>query len=320
MLLILIMTSLLSIPLVATGCEQELKKSASPSTSELSKTMVPNVPLDLYIYAKQNSPTVIPAELVNSSHDVTVESLAIWGVPINETFAFGAALTLPTNREASRVYDEIQPPRNTWTKLSENVIYLVYGTDPAAESLRKAISNNDFKHYDDSEGLHTVSLLPSGDTTKLAAVAIAKPSDALVNTMVREGGFQARELISLMLKLVDLKIVSAGLYSPHEIDVAKTFEALNKSGSPYSPDLGGLVLIKSGLPSLIVEPTVKKVLSEREFVETNSGELTVYKGSWNTGSGKIVHAVVRIEGNYIFVASSGNESYAETLIARVRVK
>jgi len=52
-------------------------------------------------------------------------------------------------------------------------------------------------------------------------------------------------------------------------------------------------------------------------VETDLGELTIYKGSGDIGSGEAVPVLVRIEGNQIFIALAGQESYAETLITSI---
>ena len=317
-LLIALLVLLVATPIIGAGCQEGRgQPPASSSPSALSSTLVPNTPLDVYIYAKQDSPTKIPAEMIDAPHDIEVESGALWGVPAENEFAFGMGLTLTSASDASKLYAEIRLEENSWKLLSGNTIYLVLGSGSAAESLKRVISNKDFKYYDDSESLQIAATLPSSDTTKLAAIAIAKPSKALIGFIAKDDDSEGLGLINMILKLVNLKVIAGGLYSPQQIDIAKMARVIESEGSILNLDLGLLVLVKSGLPGLIVEPAVKKLLTEKGFTETSLGGFTLYKGSWDTGGGKVMPILVRIEGNYIFAAISGQESYAETLITRV---
>ena len=318
-LLIVLLVMLIAVPIIGAGCEGEgggLPALSSPS--KLSSTLVPNIPLDVYVCARQDNPTMIPAEVVDAPHDIAVESLAVWGVPAEDGFAFGMGLTLTSASDASRLYDEIKLGESNWKKLSGNTIYLVHGSGTAAESLKTAISNSDFKYYDDSEALGAVATMPDIDTTRLAAIGLAKPSEALIGFIARDADSEESEMINMIMKLVSLKVIAGGVYSPHQIDMAEMARAMKGDRSNIlTLDLGVLVVVKSGLPGLIVEPAVKKLLMEKEFAETNLGEFTLYKGYWEVSGDKAVPVLVRIDGNYIFAAISGQESYAETLITSI---
>ena len=316
-LVITLLVLLIAVPIIGVGCQEEGQFPAPPSTSELSSTLVPNTDLDVYIYAKQDSPTTIPAKMVDAPVNIKVESFALWGVPAEDEFALGMGLVLTSASDASKIYAEINLEEDSWKVLSGNTIFLVYGSGTAAESLKTAISNNDFKPYDDSESLKAAATLPSGGITKLAAIALARPSKALVGFLTKDADREALDMINLVLKLVNLEVIAAGLYSPHQIDIAKVVGMIESKGSISSLDLGLLVLVKSGLPGIIVEPTIKKLLTEQEFTEVNLGGVTLYKRSWDTDAGEAIPVLVRIEGNYIFAAVAGQESYAETLITSV---
>jgi len=317
-LLISLLVLLIATPIISAGCQEEVEQApAPPSPGELSSTLVPNTPLDVYVYAKQDSPTAIPAEMVDVPHDIEVESFALWGVPAEDKFALGMGLTLTSARDASKVYAEIDLEKSGWKKLSGNTIYLVYGSGAAAEAVKTAISNNDFKPYDDSESLKAAATLPEGGTTKLAAIAFAKPSKALIGFLTKDADREGLEMINLVLKLVNLKIIAAGLYSPHQIDIAKLARAMESDRSISKLDLGVLVLVKSGLPGFLVEPAIEKLLTQKGFTETNLGGVTLYEGSWATNAGEALPVLVRIEDNYIFAALAGQQSYAETLITSV---
>lgn len=322
-LLITLIIVLIAAPIMSVACEEGeevVPLPTPPPPTELSSTLVPNVPLDVYVYARQDSPTEIPAEMINVPDDIAVESWALWGYfPIDTPFddsAVGMGLTLTSASNASNLYARISLKEDGWKRLSGNTIYLVHGSGTAAESLKTAISNNDFKCYDDSEALDAVAALPSHGTTKPAAIAIAKPSEALIGFIAKDADPEDLGRINMILKLVNLKVIAVGLYSPHHIDIAEIAETMESDGSIFDLNLGLLLLVKSGYPGFLVEPAVKKFLTESKFTETSLGEFTIYKGAWDTESGT-VPVLVRIEGNRIFAAVAGQESYAETLITSI---
>jgi hypothetical protein len=318
-LLLLVLGLLIWAPMVGAGWREEVEQPPAPSPAALSSTLVPNMPLEVYLYARQSHPTTIPAKMMDMPQDIVVDSLAIWGVQVDDIFALGIGLTLTDAGEASRVYPEISLEEDGWKKLSGKTIYVVKGSGPAAESLKTAISKDDFKYYDDSEALKAVAALPGGGATKLAAVAVAKPSKALIGLATKKAAPERLDMIDTMLKLANLKVIAGGLYSPHEIDVQQMAEVMNEGRSIHDLDLGFLVSLKSGLPGSIVRPAAEYFLTESEFVKTSLGEFTVYQGSFDIQDGLAVPALVRIEGNRVFLAVSGQESYAKTLIAGITV-
>ena len=73
----------------------------------------------------------------------------------------------------------------------------------------------------------------------------------------------------MMLKLVDLKVLAAGLYSPQQIDIARIAAAMESSGNISNLDVCLLILVKSGLPGFLVKPAVGKFLAGQEsYAET----------------------------------------------------
>jgi len=320
LLTIIILGLLMATLIVSVGCQEELEQPQAPSPIVLSSTLVPNIPLDVYLFAKQSSPTTIPADIINAPQDVNIESLAVWGVPAEDDFTFGIALTLTSDSEASAVYDEIELEEYGWKKLSGKTIYFVYGSGLAAESLKTAISNNDFKYYDDEESLNAAALLPGDSATELAAVALAKPSKELIDFIIRAANAKRPDQLDPILTLANLKIVASGLYSQHQIDVAEIVKVIYGGGRISDLNLGSVVLVKSGQPDFIVKFAAERLLEWYGLKKVTLSELSLYKGSWLIDGGETVHTLVRIEGNYIFAAISGQESYAETLITSIQVK
>ena len=277
---------------------------------------MPDVPLDLYIYARQDGPTTIPAGMVGMPGDIEVEALAVWGISAEDGFALGMGLSLTSDSDAAGLYDDINLEGNGWKLLSGSTIYLVHGSGTAAESQKTAISNNDFKYYDDGEALEAMATLPDYGATKPSAIVLAKPN-VLISFIARGTDSETIGRIDMILKLVNLKLVAAGLYSPQQIDIARIAAIMGSDGNISNINLGVLILVKSGLPGFLVEPAVKKFLTEFEFTETEVGGFAVYKRSWDTGKGGAIPVLVRIEGNYIFAAVAGQDSYAEALITGV---
>jgi len=295
-------------------------ESQAPPTDELSETLVPNIPLDIYLYARQGSPTTIPAEMLNSSQDINIDSLAIWVVPSEDELAFGMALTFTQSHEASTIHNQIKLEERVWKKLSGNIIYLVYGTGSSTEALKTAIANNDFKHYDDEGAIQELAVLPNDDINKPAAVAIAKPTKALIESFCKVSNIRGSNLINAIINLVNFKIIVGGLYSPQYIDIFELVEEMNKGANINDFDLGMLVSIKYGLPDTIVKLVVERFLLQAEFTKEQLGDLTVYKGFRDINNKGKACILIRVEDNHIFAAVSGQESYAENLITSINLK
>jgi len=317
-LLLISLALLMAVPVTA-GCQaQEEPQVTMPAIGTLSSTMVPDMDLDIYVYVNQESPTTVPAGMVNAPIDIEAKSLAIWGVSTDSDFAFGGALSLTSASQADKIHAQLAPRSDVWANLSGSTIYLVYGSGAAAESLRKAITGNDFKRYDDSKGLSAVASLPDGDTTRLAGIAVVKPSKTLISYLSREADSEGLEMLNTILNLTRLEVIAAGLYAPGQIYIAGLASTIEKNGDITHLDPGILVLLKSGLPGFIVAPGAKKFLTKAEFREVTSGDLTLYQRSIDTDGGQTIPVLVRVDGNRIFGALSGKESYARTLLTSVK--
>jgi len=312
----------MTIPVIGGGCggagEVEQFRALQLSPEGLASTLVPNTDLDLYVYVKQDNPTTLPKDMIDLPLDVSVESFAIWGISANDDFAFGGGIALTSTDDAANAYTQITPQKDTWTAVSGNTIFFVQGSGTAAEALKTAISNNDFKYYDDRESLQEVAAFPDGETIKRVATGIVKPSKTLVNRIVKIAAPESSDLVNMILTMVRLEVIAGGLYASHQIDVAEMAKAVNTGGSIWESDAGVLVLIKSGLPGFVVSPVVKMALRRSDYTEVYLGGLTLFQGSLTIEDGKSVPILVRVEGNRVFFAVAGKESYAQTLITSVK--
>jgi hypothetical protein len=308
----------LLLPVVVAGCQGEMEQfqGLSPS-SEFSVLSVPNVDLDVYIYAKQRDLTTIPADIVNMPHDIKVESVAIWGVPGDKDLVVGTGLTFDNEATAREVFRYVEADSTLWTLLRGTNLYIVKGTGNAASKLKNAITGNDFKNYDNSRLIEAANMLPKSVRAKLISIALAKPSKQLINFLGENINQLNLTQINDILNSANLEIFIAGLYSPNQINIARAAQVARGKGNLADLNLGLLVALKSGFPGIIVEPRIKSILTEQGLTEARIGEFSVYKGYWKNPYMPGIPVYARVEGNYVFLAISGQESYAQTLITSI---
>jgi len=316
--LVVMLATVIIFPLSAAGCEGEIEQfqGLSPS-SEFSVLAVPNVDLDVYIYAKQKNLTTIPADIINMPHDISVESVAIWGVPGDRDLIIGVGLTFKNENTANEVYKYVEVDPTIWKLLRGTNLYVVNGTGVAATKLINAIKANDFKNYDNSKLIEAANMLPKSVRAKLISIALAKPSKQLVNFLGDNINQLNLNQINEILNSANLEIFIAGLYSPNDINISRAVQVAQGKGNLADLNLGLLVALKSGFPGFIVEPRIKNILSEQGLTEAQVGEFKVYKGYWANPYVPSIPVYARVEGNYVFLAISGQETYAETLITSI---
>lgn len=308
---------LLAASVILAGCAQQKPEPTKVSSGiDLSATLVPNMDLDAYAYVKQDNPTKIPKEIIGVPSDLSVESLAIWGVVKDDDFTVGAGLRMGSAAEAAYVLAQIPPQAKTWTSTSGNTLYVVYGAGAAAEQLKTAISKNDFKYYNDQAALQEAALLPNASPAKLAAVAVVKPNKAMVNLLAKYSDSRLSSMMDSLVRWGRVQAIAIGLCAPQQIDVADMVQKL-ALGTIWDSDLGIVASAKSSLPGFVVTPAASKFLENAGFAKASVGTLSVYKGSVNAANIKTVPVIISLKGSRIFATSSGKESYAATLITSV---
>jgi hypothetical protein len=300
------------------GCEEET--TPPPSSGEptgLASTMVPDTDFDVYVYAKQAAPTVIPGEVVGAQQDITVDSLALWGVAGDDAFSFGGGIAFTGPDEPAMVEKQIEDEKGLWTKISDLTLYFVREAGQVTVPLEQAIQDNDFVPYDDDTALYEVSLLPDGGTTVRAAVAVMKPSGALVSLAAEKVAPESSALLKVLVATANPQVITAGLYSSEQLDIA----ALSREGPAeiLDRDIGLVFSLKSGWPGVVVGPIFGEALESAGYVKTPLGDLTVYKGYVDVGEGARAPIYFRVRDNRVFAAVSGQDSYAQALITGLKL-
>jgi hypothetical protein len=290
--------------------------SATSLSDELSSTMVPNTDIDMYLLVKQASPTTVPKTLIGTPIDIVAESLSLWGIVNEDTYTIGGALVFANAADASQIQSQIPNQNETWTELSDRTIYLVQGSGTAADKLKAAITNNDFKRYDDTAALDEVALMPAGRSTIPAAVLIIKPSQAMIDQVKQYADQASSDMLNTIFSWARPEVITLALYSTQQIDVADLAQRLEQ-GDVWDVDLGLVASIKSAWPGFIVSPIAGRVLDNSGYPKTQLGDLTVYDGSFSA-EGSTVSLLLNIAGNRLWATASSQGSYARTLMTAIK--
>jgi hypothetical protein len=303
------------LPLACTGPAQ----TTPPITiaNALSATMVPKVDLDLYVYVNQGTPTKVPRNLLGTANDITVESLAVWGIVKDDQYSLSGALTFTTASDASSVSSRIPQQPGIWTKLSDHIIYFVQGSGAESDAVKNAISNNNFKLFADSKALAEVAIMPAGGTTKPAANAIIKPNQAMVNLVKKYTGENTATTVQNIFDGAKPQVIVLGLYASEPIDIADVMQRA-ANNTLWDANLGVLASVNSIYPGLVFSPIATKLLDGQNFPKELIGNLTVYKIAIDAGKGKIIPLLVNVDGNHVFAAISGKESYAQAMLTGIK--
>jgi hypothetical protein len=305
----------LLMPVVGEGCTNE----AVPATVAvaLNTTMVPDVNLDVYLYIRQPSPTTVPQNLINAPANIKVDSLAIWGLVNDSTYAVGGALTFTSASDASSVYDELPQQADIWTELSGRTIYVVQGSSGPAQALKTAIANNNFKTYDDAKALGEIARMPSGNATQPAAIGVIKPSQAAVNLLKQYVDAGTAATVNSIFTWTKPQVIVLGLYAPQQIDIADIARRVDNN-TIWDVNLGVVASVSSVFPGFIASPIATHVMDGQGFAKETISGVTLYKIPFDAGNGRTISAMANIDGNHFFLAASLNQAYAQTLMLGIQ--
>jgi hypothetical protein len=282
----------------------------------LAATLVPDINMDVYIYIKQLVYTTVPRNLIGLDIDIQIDFLAIWGVIKNDVYSIGGMLNFPNALKASNLYSKLPQQSDVWTKLVGSSIYVVQGTGVPAETLKKAINNNKFKHYNDSNALGQVASMPYSNSIKPVAICIVRPSQASIDILKQYVDLKTVNTVQSIYTWTKPQIIVVGLYSPETIDIADLDQKINNKTLPDA-DLCVVASANSVFPGFIVSPIATRLLKNERFTKIISGNLTEYQTSINIGNGQSIPALLNVAGNRVFATVSENEPYAQTLMSNI---
>jgi len=293
------------------------KENAGGIAVTLGATLVPDVNLDVYIYIKQSTGTTVPRSLIGLAIDIQIDSLAIWGVIDKDVYSVGGILNFPNPSEAGNLFLQLPQQSDIWAKQVGSSIYVVQGSGVPAESLKKAINDNKFKPYDDSNALGQVAALPYSKSIKPVAICIVKPNQASIDILKQYVDTKTVSTVQNIYTWAKPQIIVIGLYSPEKIDIADLDREINNK-TISDTDLCVVASANSGFPGFIVNPIATRLLKNEGLTKIIFGDLTEYQASINIGSGQSIPALLNVSGNRVFATVSGNEPYAQTLMSSIK--
>jgi len=303
-----------------TGCNQvtyenNVTPDQASASSGLASTRVPNIDIDLYIWAEQENPTAVPSSMFKTPDDILVESIAIWGTVVGNELVLGTGVRMASVDDARMLNDQINVGANGWKMLSDDVLYIVYGSATTRSPLKDAIASQDFKYFDDAALLRAASRLPNNTTERPIATGVIKPSVELANCLVRGASTEQTEQINNVINLVDPRAIAIGAYSPKPLDMAQVLGVMQGRIEVSKLNIRILGLIESGRPRVLVENTAKTLLTRSGFEEVNFGKHTLYRMLINTHQRQTIPLLVWLNGNRVFASAAVEEAYAQQLIS-----
>ena len=314
LVILTMVTLMLSVPVLTTSCSSNMSGAAA---TELATTLVPPVDLDVYLYANQQVPTVVPKSLTGAPVDISVQSVSIWGIVNSDTqYTLAGALTFTSSSDASAVFSQIPNTTNIYTKLSNNTIYFIKGSGGPAESIKNAIDNNNFKKYDDQNALAEVSKLPSGGTTNPGLIGVVKPTQAAVNLVKQYLDQNTANTINSVFSYAKPEIIALGVFGSQPLNLADLSQQV-ANNTIWNSDLGVVVAIDSAYPGFIFSPIANHVIANQGFSQVTIGNLSAFKDSVSLGNGTTIPVYLNINGNQVYATASGNDAYAQTLMTSI---
>jgi hypothetical protein len=281
----------------------------------LAATLVPDVNLDVYIYIKQLTGTIVPRNLIGLDSDIQIDSLAIWGIIKNNLYSISGMLNFPTVSDAGNLYSQLPQKNDIWAKLVGNHIYVVRGSGVSAEILKKAINNNNFKAYNDRHALGQIVAMPYSNSIKPVAICIVKPGQASIDILKEYVDIKTVNTVQNIYTWAKPQIIVAGLY-PETVDIADVEREINNKALSDT-NLCIVASANSIFPGFLTNSTAIRLLKKEGFTKIISGNLTEYQGSIDIGNGQSIPVLVNFAGNRVFATVSGNGPYAQTLMSNI---
>ena len=253
-----------------------LSNSSLAPAAALAETKVPDLNLDLYLYVKQANPTVVPADLVGSTTDIDLDSLALWGIVENNDYSIGGALNFCDAADALTGYSLIPAETGLWTMLSGRTIYAVYGSGAPFERLKSAIINNNFKKYVDAQALNEVAALPYTSTNKPIMIGVLKPRPEVIKLIENHIDTDFSRTIDNLTPWAQPQILTLGLYSSQPVSVADIQNRL-ENGTLWDLNFGVLASVISAGPASVFSATADKYLADNNYEKIKLENITVYR-------------------------------------------
>ncbi len=270
----------------------------------MSSAMVPDMPLDAYLYVRQSQPTLIPGGFLGLPSDAAIRSLEAWAVPSGSSESVGAVVTLSGEREAAALLARIPDRADLWKLLSGSNIYLVWGSGSGAESLKSAAQARKFVPLKDvdKDAWDLLGRLPGPPAARPLAAGFVRTEERLINLLEKSSEGGSSESAASALKLAKIKMAAAAFYSERDLGIADFFSPANLRGA----NPGAIVVARSSLPGVVISGALGQAAPRLNIEKTEIDGRTAYYTAVDAPTGDKVHIFFNNSGSYVYAQASGD--------------
>mgnify|MGYP001584498422 CR=1 FL=1 len=298
---------LIVVILLAAGCSGPKTSKAPELTEGLAAAMVPDMPLDGYLFVRQNQPTILQGKLLNLPNNISIQSVEIWMLPSESSEIIGAVVTFPSAQDAESLFSLIPNQNELWKYLAANNIFFVMGSGSHAEEVKKAITARQFvslsKAASDAWGL--MQRFPGQPASKPLAVGFVRMEDRLFNfirEMSQKGKQPFDENALSAFKMAKIEMAAVAVYSNKVLQVTDLLSPNNlKEGG-----LGGILIAKSSYPGFAISAALGPIASKVSLEKTDIDGKSAYYRAIDAPGGEKVHLVFNNSGQYIYATAAAN--------------
>ncbi|MBI4289456.1 MAG: hypothetical protein HY671_13650 [Chloroflexi bacterium] len=277
----------------------------------LASAMVPDMPLDGYLFARQSQPITVPGAFAGLPFDPAIQSVEAWLVPSDSTEAVGAVVTLAAQRDAEALLAMFPRRDDLWTQLAGSNIFLVWGSGSGADNLKKAIQARQFVSFGeaDKNAWEMLQRLPGPPATKPLAVAFVRMEDRVIRFFQKNSRGNSDQGMASALQLSKVKIAAAAFYSNKPLQAA---DLLSPAGLKDA-GIGGIVIAKSSYPGFVISAALGPAASRLNVQKTEVDGRTAYYAAAGAPNGGKVHIYFGNSGSYVYAEGSADLARTQEL-------
>ena len=312
----LLLAIALAVGILVAGCQASPAPGNPALPPGFKDTLLPQPPLSGYLYARPRQSIAIatslltergsqattpPASLPATLH---AEGFLGWVGPTASSFGLALDVGSPEEAQAVAAYSLAQPGQR-WTHQEADHLFLVDGTDPWAQSLRKAIE----------EGQQTVRLqdaypqawealqwLPANPPAPPVAAGFLQVQGDLLESLATRWGVEAQGLTPA-LGFLNVETVALGIYG----DLPSPIEAGASLNTLPLGRIGGVVAAPTGFPGFLLPWAFGQMegRSSLEKVSLENGATAYYLGL------QPLHVMLGYRGSVVFVGLGASKEEAQ---------
>ena len=301
---------------LAAACGEDEPPPEPLLPAGFAEAALPDVPLDLYVFAAPEQPLTLPMSYVLDPASpvaalvpefVEVGEATTWTGPSPD--AFGASLRFADEAEAGAVGTYLETEDGPWHELDGSLLTLVQRDGVWARQARQAVQM-DLRaslstKYPDVWNL--MQHLPADPPEPPVAAGFMRLNGGLIESLGERVGASGPG-VTTALNTARVQDLAFALYQETPPALTDSIDAdyLLATGTV------ALVVTESGYPGFVVGLGIGVFAGQAGLEEFELGETKAYYVGWGS-----LHIVLRHRGSVLFVALAAERERAEAVIAAV---